>query len=56
MYTILYLCIYYFVNRMSYNSGLIWWWDAGVQVLEQDSQAKNKLHRADLLCHLDNIR
>ncbi|XP_066961198.1 cap-specific mRNA (nucleoside-2'-O-)-methyltransferase 1 [Macrobrachium rosenbergii] len=42
--------------RTSYNSGLVWWWDNGVQVLEHDTQGKNKLHRADILAHLNKIR
>ncbi|KAK7072367.1 Cap-specific mRNA (nucleoside-2'-O-)-methyltransferase 1 [Halocaridina rubra] len=41
---------------VSYSAGLVWWWDAGVQVLEGDQQVKDKLHRSRLLAHLANIR
>lgn len=42
--------------KMSYNAGLVWWWEVGVQVLEKDQPSQNKLHRADLLTHLASIR
>ncbi|KAK8396816.1 hypothetical protein O3P69_005052 [Scylla paramamosain] len=36
----------------SYSGGAVWWWDAGVQVLETEEAAKGKLHFRDVMKHL----
>ncbi|XP_045121975.1 cap-specific mRNA (nucleoside-2'-O-)-methyltransferase 1-like [Portunus trituberculatus] len=36
----------------SYSGGAVWWWDAGVQILETEEAAKGKLHFRDVMKHL----
>lgn len=40
----------------SYSGGAVWWWDAGVQVLESEEAAKGKPHYRDVMKHLTSLR